>query len=367
MKKILVIDDADFILDSTSTLLEFEGYDVVTAKDGEEGLEKANSILPDLIFCDISMPKMSGYEVLTQIRNNDKTKRIPFIFLTAFNDKSNMREGMEKGADDYLVKPFTRDELISALLTQKKKYSIQEEHLQSRIQELGKNVSYALPHEFRTGINQIKGASGILFNDTEYLNQDDIKNLASDIKDSVERLSNIVENYLFYIKIMSWESDKSSLLEVKSGITEEPFAVSYDVFTNNAMKYNRIDKLKITGDLFNFSIRMSSENFVKVLFELIDNAHKFSSNDTEIKINAWLENDFLFFSIEDEGIGLSDNQIKNIAALNQFDRTRNEQQGVGLGLIIAKRLIELHDGEFVIKSETGKGTKVIFSIKCITN
>ena len=117
-KKILLIDDSEFILESTSTLLMFEGYDVITANGGQEGIDLAKKELPDLIICDVSMPGLSGYDVVTAIRAEATTMTIPFIFLTAFTEKTKMREGMEKGADDYLTKPFTKKELIAAIDSQ---------------------------------------------------------------------------------------------------------------------------------------------------------------------------------------------------------------------------------------------------------
>lgn len=86
MKKILVIDDAEFILESTSTLLSFEGYEVVTASDGVEGVAAAKEHKPDLILCDISMPNLDGYGVIEQVRSNKDTVSTPFIFLTAFTE-----------------------------------------------------------------------------------------------------------------------------------------------------------------------------------------------------------------------------------------------------------------------------------------
>ncbi|HOM04911.1 MAG TPA: response regulator, partial [Candidatus Kapabacteria bacterium] len=110
MQKILIIDDAEFILESTSTLLRFEGYEVYTASDGKTGIQTALEVKPDLILCDISMPGIDGFQVLSKIRETPEIATVPFIFLTAFTEKQNMRLGMEKGADDYLVKPYTRDE-----------------------------------------------------------------------------------------------------------------------------------------------------------------------------------------------------------------------------------------------------------------
>ncbi|MDC1069013.1 response regulator, partial [Candidatus Kapabacteria bacterium] len=204
MKKILVIDDAEFILDSTSTLLSFEGYEVVTANDGLEGVAAAKEHLPDLILCDISMPNLDGYGVIDQVRALESTSSIPFIFLTAFTEKENMRKGMEKGADDFLVKPYTRDELLAAIDTQWKKYSLVEQKIQKKVEEVGKNLNYALPHEFRTVINQVKGSAKILSNDFDAFTKEDVGELTDDILTSCDRLLKITENFLIYVKIESY-------------------------------------------------------------------------------------------------------------------------------------------------------------------
>lgn len=364
MKKILVIDDAEFILESTSSLLEFEGYEVITAENGLEGLTKAFDESPDLILCDISMPEMDGYEVLENIRKNDKTHRTPFIFLTAFNEKSNMRDGMTKGADDYLVKPYTRDEIVEAINAQWSKNSLIEEHVKTKVEEVGKNVTYALPHEFRTAVNEIKGNAGILHNQGELLNTEDLKSLSGDILESVSRLSKITENYLLYIKLDNMsEENLKSLLKNK---TEEPFAVASDIVYNLAEKYSRVSDVVIGKETEDNFIKMSSEYYYSLVYELVDNALKFSNKGNKVLINSYLEGNNYTFEIIDEGIGLDQNKVKNIAALNQFDRDKNEQQGIGLGLAIATRIINLHNGQYNIESSK-EGTKFEFSIPNFIN
>lgn len=363
MKKILVIDDADFILESTSTLLKFEGYDVYTASDGQSGIKSAIEILPDLILCDISMPNMTGYEVLDQIRNNIQTATVPFIFLTALNEKVNMRVGMEKGADDYIVKPFTRDELLNAIDAQWKKHHLIEQHVQTRVNEVGKNVTYALPHEFRTALNEVIGNAKYLGQAAENIEKEEIKEISSDIVTSANRLLKITENFLTYVRIESFAINPEKRRQLRTFYTEEPIALIKDLTNVIASKYNREDDLSIEDNKEEqLNIEISSESFCKIINELVDNAFRFSNDGEKIIIKTKKEDDFMIFEIIDNGRGMSINQINTIAVLTQFERKIYEQQGVGLGLIISKRLVEIHDGSFEIDSSIGQGTKIKFSL-----
>jgi diguanylate cyclase (GGDEF)-like protein len=115
MPKILVIEDDPTVQTLIVKLLKAEGFDVVSGSDGRVGVQLALAHIPDLIVCDIMMPELNGYEVLEQLRQNSETARIPFIFLSAKADRSEQRQGMDLGADDYLTKPFKRSELLRAI------------------------------------------------------------------------------------------------------------------------------------------------------------------------------------------------------------------------------------------------------------
>jgi len=115
MRKILVIEDTPDIRALIMEILETRGFQVTCAENGKNGIASAEKEVPDLILCDIQMPEMSGYEVLVKLRQNEKTATIPFIFLTGVADKMQIRHGMELGADDYLTKPFTLQELLAAV------------------------------------------------------------------------------------------------------------------------------------------------------------------------------------------------------------------------------------------------------------
>lgn len=131
MSKILVIDDDTIILNLLSIQLERNGYKVFTAFNGSEGIKLAKEIKPDLILCDILMPGMNGFEVLNKIQSDTETDLIPFIFISAVQEREHIREGINLGADDYLTKPIDIKDLIKSVETRLKKKERILTHLKS--------------------------------------------------------------------------------------------------------------------------------------------------------------------------------------------------------------------------------------------
>lgn len=115
MKKILLIEDNEDVRENTADILELANYEVVTAENGKVGIEKAKLFKPNLVVCDIMMPKMDGFQVLQAFGKDSSMASIPFIFLTARTDRADVRMGMNLGADDYLTKPFEENELLDAI------------------------------------------------------------------------------------------------------------------------------------------------------------------------------------------------------------------------------------------------------------
>jgi DNA-binding response OmpR family regulator len=115
VKKILIVEDSNEILENTAEILQLAGYNIATAVNGVEGLKKAISEKPDLILCDIMMPQMNGSQMLGELKKNIATKNIPFLFFTASAEKSEIKEGLDSGAFDYIVKPFDPDELVNII------------------------------------------------------------------------------------------------------------------------------------------------------------------------------------------------------------------------------------------------------------
>ncbi|WP_240543711.1 response regulator transcription factor [Spirosoma foliorum] len=118
--QILLIEDDVQMRENVAELLTLQGFQVETATNGREGISQALVHSPDLILCDIMMPEVSGYQVLEVVRSNRLISKVPFIFLTAKSDPTDLRRGMELGADDYLTKPFTLQNLLNTIESQLK-------------------------------------------------------------------------------------------------------------------------------------------------------------------------------------------------------------------------------------------------------
>jgi CRP-like cAMP-binding protein/CheY-like chemotaxis protein len=136
MKKILIIEDNLEVRENTEEILSLAGYEVVTAENGKVGVEKAQSLIPDLIICDIMMPELDGYGVLHILSKGNETATIPFIFLTAKTETTDIRKGMNLGADDYLTKPFDDTDLLNAIEVRLRKSSLQQKRYDSTAEGL---------------------------------------------------------------------------------------------------------------------------------------------------------------------------------------------------------------------------------------
>jgi len=155
MNKILVIEDDTYVRQNILDLLEGEGFNIIEANNGLLGVQLAQQEIPDLIICDVMMPELDGYGVLKALRQRPETAIIPLIFLTARSDKTDLRQGMEMGADDYIVKPFTRKELLAAIACRLEKNSTIKNENQRRLDNLRNSIAVSLRHELRTPLNGI--------------------------------------------------------------------------------------------------------------------------------------------------------------------------------------------------------------------
>lgn len=137
MKKILLIEDNKDMRENTAEILQLASYEVITAANGKEGVEMAQQQKPDLIVCDIMMPVLDGYGVLHMLSKNDETAAIPFVFLTAKAERSDLRKGMEMGADDYLTKPFDDIELLNAIESRLRKTELMKKDYSGGVDGVG--------------------------------------------------------------------------------------------------------------------------------------------------------------------------------------------------------------------------------------
>ena len=150
MSKVLLIEDDPILRENTAELLELSDYEVITASNGKKGVKAAKAYLPNVIICDIMMPELDGYGVLQQLGTDNSTKHIPFIFLSAKTERSDIRKGMNLGADDYLTKPFEETELINAIESRLARAAILKEIESSRpVNDDQTNLGISTIHEFK--------------------------------------------------------------------------------------------------------------------------------------------------------------------------------------------------------------------------
>jgi signal transduction histidine kinase len=351
MKKILLIEDEQALREGIADVLTFEGYKVIEAADGRSGIEQAIKNLPDLILCDILMPEMNGHDVLRQLAKNEGTRLIPFVFITALSERPDIRTGMEMGANDYLTKPFTHEELLKTIGKQLEKSEEIRKQKEGALNELRSNIIYSLPHELRTPLTGLLGYGQLLMECPEDFDSSMIREAGQDIYSSVMRLNRLIRNYLMYAQ-----------LELNKGFPPQSFELNtvgeicQDVALKIAKEYNRQSDLEIEANSAKAII--SEEEFNKIVEELTDNAFKFSVAGQKVKLKCWSDPVLFHLRIEDCGHGIPSEKIGKIGAYMQFDRRIYEQQGAGLGLFLAKTITEIYGGSFIIESEPAKGTLI---------
>lgn len=363
MKKILIIEDQPDVRENIDAILELEGYEVMMAEDGEMGIEMATHHHPDLILCDVMMPKLDGFGVVQALRQNPITSTIPLIFLTAKADRLSLRQGMDLGADDYLTKPFTIDELINAVTARLSKQTLIQQDVNQELDKFRSNITRSLPHELLTPLNGILGMSHYLSDYYDTIDGDEVQSCLADIKFSSERLYRLIQNFLLFAQLELFQSNaqQSQIWQNRLSQTTTNSVSTIEKITQKiAQQIERTDDLQLI--LKEASIHISEQDLDKITEEIIDNAFKFSVKGTPVIVESKLDNQNFILTVTNQGRGMSAEDIDRIGAYIQFERKLYEQQGSGLGLIIAKRMTELYGGKLEIQSIPNEQTTVFICL-----
>jgi signal transduction histidine kinase len=356
MKKILVIDDEEWLREMIQLALQQHGFEVIEAANGADGIELARKQLPDLILCDINMSKVDGYLTLSSLRGEASTAAIPFILMTGLADNASMRHGMELGADDYLPKPFTTEGLYAAVDARLKKAQTIRDEAERKLAHLRDNISLMMPHEMRTPLNGIISNAELLAQSAATLKPADVAEIGQEIHSSSERLARLIENFLIYAQLELIAADPKNVNALRTGRTEHPQELIKKRATAQAAQANRLSDLSF--ELADIPVPIAEEYFSKITDELLQNAFKFSKAGSPVRVTLAEAFNAIALSVSDRGRGFTAEQINRIGAYMQFDRKLHEQQGLGLGLTIAKRLVELHGGKFSIVGDQESGTVI---------
>jgi CheY-like chemotaxis protein/anti-sigma regulatory factor (Ser/Thr protein kinase) len=358
MKKILIIDDDPAMQSLAAKLLQARGYQTLGAGDGSEGLELARKYSPDLIICDVQMPNMDGYQTLAALQQDPQTATIPFVFLTGVTGRQNQRYAMGLGADDYLTKPYTVKELLAAVTTRLNKKAALQRMSERKLEELRGNIGAALPHELLTPLNGILGLAGILADEDNPPAPEEIREFALGIQQSGMRLHRLIENFIVYSGLELISSSPKQIAELRQAHPSPTRNTLEQVAREKAEAAAREEDLVL--QLEDIPACIEKDRLVKAAGELIENAFKFSSAGHPVTVSTELTNRQFVLSVKDEGRGMTAEQIASIGAHMQFERRFYEQQGAGLGLIIARRIAQLFGGDLLIDSTPNTSTLVQF-------
>src|SRR5688572_9885269 len=304
-KRILVIEDDPAVRGLIVDTLRLKGWQPLEASDGEVGLRTAEEELPDLILCDIQMPKMDGYGVLRRLRENKTTAALPFIFLSGLGEKPKVRKGMESGADDYIVKPFTVQELVGAIEARFQKQAAFQETAELRLNELRESLTFALPHELVTPLNTILGFSSLLLESPD-ISRDELKEYASLMHQSGERLKDLIEKFLVYAQVeLTAESPEFHQAP------HRPPHLTAETISAAAQRISRIQKRPddLRLSLAPIEHRISASHLERIVLELVENAFKFSESGVPVEVRSFEEDGKLRIDIVNQGRGFSPEQI----------------------------------------------------------
>jgi two-component system, sensor histidine kinase and response regulator len=360
MKKILVIEDDDQVRLVLEVALKRSGYDIAVTVNGEEGIQRAREWLPDLVLCDINMPVMDGRAVLKAMRNDPALANRQFVLMTGDQKRDRQREGMDLGADDYLPKPFEIDELITCVKARLRRSEMYQRLEDGMLKRHANMFRGTLPHEIITPLNGILGFAEILKEDLGKIPQEEALHMLINIETSARRLHRTLMNFLALMSLENSADDPKSA-PTRAISAERAAQVVIQVSQDMAGNAERTNDLTVTAE--SLSPNTDETTLKTIVQHLVENACGYSAAATPIKVQFKSENGRPTLRVEDHGRGMTPEQIDQIGVFTQFDRKRYEQQGLGIGLTLVRRLVERQGGVLKFESMPGRGTTAIVEFK----
>ncbi|HLT47498.1 MAG TPA: hybrid sensor histidine kinase/response regulator [Rubricoccaceae bacterium] len=344
METILIIEDEPDIRDNVVDLLEAEGYRVLAAEHGGIGLALARAHSPDLILCDVMMPEVDGFGVLQELQAEPALAEIPFVFLTALAERGDHRRGMAAGADDYLAKPFTANELIATVEGRLGRALALKSRSEERVERVGAQLSAMIPHELRTPLSVVIGYARILREEWGALPEADALAMLDAVQVAAEDLHGVVERYQLWASLRLREAAADPAAVTAVAPVAEHFARA------TAARHGRLRDLRL--DLAPVEVAVARAHLERVVTELVDNACKYSPAGTLIEVGCRPLGEHAVLAVSDGGPGLTPDQLRRLGALKPGGRGESgeayAQSGSGLGLALATALAELNGGALTL-------------------
>ncbi len=361
--KILIVDDVMSNVLLLKVLLTNEKFAIATASNGRQALEQVEKENPDLILLDVMMPDMSGFEVAQHLKSNPQTAEIPIIFLTALNSTADIVKGFQVGANDFISKPFNKEELIIrvthqiSLVAAKRLILSKTEELQRTI--AGRDKLYSvIAHDLRSPMGSIKMVLNMLIlNLPAEKIGDEMYELLTMANQTTEDVFSLLDNLLKWTKSQIGKLNvvyqDVNLVEIADSVTEIfTMVASLKKITIRAVKP---DKMVVNADI---------DMLKTVVRNLLSNAIKFSKENSEVLIKMEEVDGKAVVSVQDHGCGISEEGQKKLLHTDTHFSTfgTNNEEGSGLGLLLCKDFITKNGGELWFTSQEGEGSTFSFSI-----
>ncbi|NKE71165.1 response regulator [Nitrospiraceae bacterium HYJII51-Mn-bac16s-1-B09] len=362
--KILVVEDNPDMLHFLVTQLQ-DDYQVVTAQNGVDGVQCAQTDLPNLILSDVMMPIKDGYQLCREVKENALTKHIPIVLISAKADLSMKIEGLEYGADDYLTKPFSCEELrarIKSLLNQR---GLETQLIHSeKMAALGLLVA-GMAHEIN---NPISFAKVSLENLHNTLAEQDrlLKEGAAPDSAEMKRLNAKIDRAFSIIKT-GLDRTEAIVSDLKAFVRKDeaqfrPTDLHEGLdSTLNLMRTELKDRITIVKEYGEIDpVDAVPGQLNQVFMNLLQNAIHAIPDEGEIRIKTWKEDDRVKISVKDSGTGISPEHQKRI--FEPFFTTKEAGKGTGLGLSVSYRILQSHRGDITVISRPGQGTEFVITL-----
>jgi len=352
---VFIIDDNVKNLQVVANLLRMSNYRVLFADNGKDGLKNIEKYRPDIILLDIMMPNMDGFEVCHRLKNNEKTRDIPVIFLTAKTESDSLTKAFELGGVDYVVKPFKSNELLARINAH---VTIRKQKKQLEEVSITKDKLFSvLGHDLRGNLTSILSISELLLDESYVKDNEQIKEFHRYINNQANNLNIILNN------VIDWSKSRDNTLAYDPRKVDLKKAAKSNV---KLLKENAsLKNIKLTSEITEPIIAYADENMLNtVLRNLIFNAIKFTNNGGNISIDVTVSESEAIMKVIDTGVGIRKEKQDSIFNSQNVVSTKGtaKETGTGLGLMICKEFTEKNKGRIWLESQPGKGTTVFFSI-----
>ncbi|MBK5107592.1 MAG: HAMP domain-containing histidine kinase [Anaerolineales bacterium] len=351
LSKVLVIDDEEIVLDSCMQILSSGDYMIKTADNGLLGIQMVEEFQPDIIFVDLKMPGISGFEVIEKIQGIDPT--IVTIVITGFATINSAVEAMQKGAFDFLPKPFTPDELrlITRRGIEKRKLVLETLALRREKELLREHFAAIVSHELKSPLATTQQHLFTLSSELSGQLTEDQQRRFERIQTRINDLMKLIHTWLRAISVdintIKENFQPTSLPVILSKAVEsvEPHAVRKDISIST---FIGDDIPMIYGD---------EGTLVEAIVNIIGNSIKYSPSGSKVEMSASYIDDQVVIRIQDNGIGISKEDLPFIFVDFYTSSDVNKaERGSGVGLALTRRILEAHDGTITVESELGQGS-----------